>query len=73
MTETQTGETTGQSANGQAPAPPPADPAPDTGERVLGALVIAAGIFLLIVGVDRVTGGRLSAGFYREDGDGAGG
>jgi hypothetical protein len=52
-----------QSVNGQAP-PDAEDQAPaDTGERWLGILVIAAGCFLLIVGIDRVTGGRVTGAF----------
>lgn len=67
MTETATGQQAAQSVNGAAPAPE-ADPDPqDTGEKWLGILVIAAGAFLLFVGVDRVTGGRLTAGFYGSD------
>jgi hypothetical protein len=51
-----------QSANGQAPAADLEAP-PDTGERWLGILVIAAGCFLLIVGIDRVSGGRITGAF----------
>lgn len=73
MTETQTGQQAAQSVNGTGPAPAAAEPGPDTGEKWLGVLVIAAGCFLLFIGVDRVTGGRLTAGFYREDsGDASG-
>lgn len=49
----------GQSVNGAAPVED-AELLPDTGERWLGILVIAAGCFLLLVGVDRVTGGRIT-------------
>jgi hypothetical protein len=51
---------TGQSVNGQAPAGPAEMLEPDTGEKWLGVLVIAAGCFLLLVGIDRVTGGRIT-------------
>lgn len=51
---------TGQSANGQVPPEQLEQFEPDTGERWLGVLVIAAGCFLLIVGIDRVTGGRIT-------------
>jgi len=51
---------TGQSANGQVPADDGLEAPPDTGERWLGILVIAAGCFLLLVGIDRVTGGRIT-------------
>lgn len=71
MTETQTGKAEGQSVNGKAPSVPP-EPEPDTGEKWLGVLVIAAGAFLLFVGLDRVTGGRLTAGFYGSGDDAAG-
>lgn len=51
----------GQSANGTAPHDDGAELLePDTGERWLGVLVIAAGCFLLLVGFDRVTGGRIT-------------
>jgi hypothetical protein len=63
MTEqaTTTEQPTGQSANGQAPTGTNYGEAPpDTGERWLGILVIAAGCFLLLVGLDRVTGGRIT-------------
>lgn len=70
MTETQTGQ--GQSVNGQAATlPPDVEPDPvDTGERWLGILVIAAGAFLLLVGIDRVSGGRFSAGLGGGDASG---
>ena len=60
-TDQATGQQTAgqQSANGQAPGPAELLD-PDTGERWLGVLVIAAGCFLLIVGIDRVTGGRIT-------------
>lgn len=67
MTETATGQQAAQSANGAAPAPAADPPETDTGEKWLGILVIAAGAFLLFVGIDRVTGGRLTAGFYGAD------
>lgn len=51
---------TGQSVNGAAPVEPAELLEPDTGERWLGILVIAAGCFLLLVGIDRVTGGRIT-------------
>ena len=51
---------TGQSVNGQGPAGPGELAEPDTGVRWLGVLVIAAGCFLLLVGIDRVTGGRIT-------------
>ena len=72
MTETATGQAAGQSMNGTGPAPAAAGPEQDTGEKWLGVLVIAAGCFLLFVGLDRVTGGRLTAGFYRDDADASG-
>ena len=72
MTETETGQAAGQSVNGKAPSVPPAEPVADTGEKWLGILVIAAGCFLLFVGIDRVTGGRLTAGFYAERDDASG-
>jgi hypothetical protein len=50
----------GQSVNGQAPHGDGLEAPPDTGEKWLGVLVIAAGAFLLIVGFDRVTGGRIT-------------
>lgn len=71
MTETETGQAAAQSANGQVPGAAPEPEPADTGEKWLGVLVIAAGAFLLIVGIDRVTGGRLTAGLYG-DGDAAG-
>lgn len=72
MTETATGQQAAQSVNGTGPAPA-ADLPADTGEKWLGILVIAAGAFLLFVGIDRVTGGRLTSGFYREGDADAGG
>lgn len=48
-----------QSANGRAPIPEDAS-APDTGEKWLGVVVIAAGLFLLFAGIDRVSGGKLT-------------
>lgn len=66
MTEQATGtDAPAQSVNGRGPVP--ADDPPDTGERWLGILVIAAGCFLLLVGIDRVTGGQISARFTGDD------
>ena len=59
-TEQVTEQPTGQSANGQAPYAEQLEVPPDTGERWLGILVIAAGCFLLLVGIDRVSGGRIT-------------
>ena len=59
-TEQVTEQPTGQSANGQAPYAGQLEAPPDTGERWLGILVIAAGCFLLLVGIDRVSGGRIT-------------
>jgi hypothetical protein len=58
-----------QSANGRGPVPPDADP--DTGEKWLGILVLAAGAFLLFVGIDRLTNGKLT-GALQGGGDGDG-
>ena len=71
MTE-QTTETSApaQSVNGRGPVPEDTDLAPDTGEKWLGVLVIAAGCFLLIVGIDRVTGGKLTASLAGQDASG---
>ena len=72
MTETQTGQAEGQSVNGKAPAGavPPAEP--DTGERWLGVLLLAAAAFLGFVAIDRLTGGKLTAPLYREGDDASG-
>ena len=59
-TEQVTEQPTGQSANGPAPYAVQLEVPPDTGERWLGILVIAAGCFLLLVGIDRVSGGRIT-------------
>lgn len=57
------------SANGRGPVPPAAGPGEaDTGERWLAALVIAAGLFLLFVGIDRATGGALTGAFSGDSG-----
>ena len=73
MTETQQAAAT-QAANGQAQAPARAAPEDmDTGERWLGILVITAGVFLLFVGIDRVTGGALSGRLFDQGEADAGG
>jgi len=61
-TTTQT-DAPAQSVNGRAPTLG-ADPAAEQSERWLGVLVVAAGLFLLFVGLDRLTGGALTAPFY---------
>jgi uncharacterized protein (DUF2235 family) len=53
-----------QSVNGQAPPGAELPGLPDTGERWLGILVIAAGCFLLLVGIDRVSGGRITGALH---------
>lgn len=65
MTETSQAAAATQAANGQAPGVPPA-PEDTTGERWLGVLVITAAVFLLFVGIDRVTGGALSGRVFGE-------
>lgn len=72
MTETEQAAAATQAANGRAPVPGPV-PEPDTGEKWLGVIVIAAACFLLFVGLDRVTGGALSRPFSGAGGDDAGG
>ena len=57
-----------QSVNGSGPVP--ADPPPDTGEKWLGILTIAVGCFLLLAGVDRLTGGKLTGALAGGDGEG---
>lgn len=60
MTETQQ-QQAAQSVNGTGPMPAPGPLAEgDTGEKWLGILVLAAGVFLLFVGIDRVSGGKLT-------------
>lgn len=59
MTEQAT-EAATASANGQGPVPEPAAE-PDTGEKWLGVLLIASAVFLALIGLDRVTGGKLTA------------
>ncbi len=66
MTETQQQAAPAQAANGRAPGAPAADE-DTTGERWLGILVITAGLFLLFVGLDRVTGGALTRPFSGGD------
>lgn len=72
MTETQQAAAA-QAANGQAPGAPGPAAELDTGERWLGILVITAGVFLLLIGIDRVTGGALSGRLFSEEGPDASG
>jgi len=62
MTET-TQATAAASANGAGPAPSPESPCEDCvtgGERGLAALAIVLGLFIVAVGIDMLTGGKLS-------------
>ena len=66
MTE-QTTDAPAQSVNGAAPVPPSGElEASDTGEKWLGVLVIAAGCFLLLAGIDRVSGGAITGRLYSD-------
>jgi hypothetical protein len=68
VSETQT-EAPAQSANGRGPVLPAIDE--DTGEKWLGILVLAAGCFLVFVGIDRLSGGKLTGALQGgDDGEG---
>lgn len=61
-------EATTEHVNGTAPPAPAAEPCEDcasNGEKLLAALAIALGLFVILMGVDMFSGGRIT-GMARE-------